>query len=409
MEERGSLVFGSALPKVSIFYESLPQPVVVKVRCVMQVGNESASVLVVDDNPLIVNVLRSLLGASGYHVYSSANGEEALSLLKDKHVDVIICDVMMPKMDGYELHNLVRKQSELSHIPFLFLTALGDSSEVMRGKELGADDYLVKPFDPQDLLAVVRGKVQRSKGLKSVSEEKYDTYRKKVIHTLSHEFRTPLVAINTGTELLLEQHNKFDQHKVQNLLEAIRRGGQRLERLVNDFMLLQQIEAGIAQRLFDTKAGPRQVSELVSQFLAIREASFVEEKAAVQLQDLTDKSLQVQVYEPHVHDVLWRLVSNAIKFSPETREVELCVYGQEREVFLEIRDRGIGMNVAKVREAIDLFGQLDRDRLEQQGGGLGLAIASRYAAVNKGRLEFQDRVGGGTSVAFVLPILRSCT
>jgi signal transduction histidine kinase len=129
----------------------------------------------------------------------------------------------------------------------------------------------------------------------------------------------------------------------------------------------------------------------------------------VQLQDLTDKSLQVQVYEPQVHDVLWRLVSNAIKFSPETREVELCVYGQEREVFLEIRDRGIGMNVAKVREAIDLFGQLDRDRLEQQGGGLGLAIASRYAAVNKGRLEFQDRVGGGTSVAFVLPILRSCT
>jgi two-component system sensor histidine kinase/response regulator len=370
---------------------------------VVQEGKESASVLVVDDNPLIVNVLKSLLGASGYQVFASSNGEEALSLLGQKYVDVIICDVMMPKMDGYELHNLVRRKSELAHIPFLFLTALGDSGEVMRGKEAGADDYLVKPFDPQDLLAVVKGKVQRSRSLRSVSEEKYDSYRKKVIHTLSHEFRTPLVAINTGTELLLEQHGNFDTHKVQNLLEAIRRGGIRLERLVNDFMLLQQIDAGIAKKLFDTKGGPRNPSELVAQFLTMRGEAIAEEKASIKFDDLTQGESRINVYEPHIHDILWRLVSNAIKFSPDCREVEICVYVQEADLVIEVRDRGIGMDVAKVREAVDVFGQIDRDRLEQQGGGLGLAIASRYAKINHGRLEFENRRDGGTAISLVLP------
>ncbi|MBX7145589.1 MAG: hybrid sensor histidine kinase/response regulator, partial [Oligoflexia bacterium] len=335
--------------------------------------------------------------------FTSSNGEEALQVLGEKNVDVIICDVMMPKMDGYELHHLVRGKSELAHIPFLFLTALSDSGEVIKGKETGADDYLVKPFDPQDLLAVVKGKVNRSRNLKSVSEEKYDSYRKKVIHTLSHEFRTPLVAINTGTELLLEQHGNLDTQKVQSLLEAIRRGGHRLERLVNDFMLLQQIEAGIATKLFETRATDREFSELVEQFMLARRETLAEEGGVCTFNSFCKPGVTVHVYEPHIHDILWRLLSNAVKFSPDKREVELCCYTQESDAVVEVRDRGIGMDIKKVREAIDAFGQIDRDKLEQQGGGLGLAIANRYALINKGRLEFECREGGGTVCSLFLP------
>lgn len=363
---------------------------------------EHASVLVVDDNPLIVNVLKSLLASQQYHVYVSGNGSEALNVLTTKNVDVIICDVMMPKMGGYELHHAVRERAEFAHIPFVFLTALSDSSEVNKGMESGVDDYVVKPFDPEQLLAVVRGKVVRSRNLKNISEEQYDAYRKRVIHTLSHEFRTPLVAINTGTELLLEQKTMNDAARAHNLLQAIQRGGMRLERLVNDFMLLQQIEAGIARRVYESRAQVKVVTDSVSEFLKAKEGDYKKDGFAVSLNNHAE-GVKALFYEAQIYDILDRLMGNAIKFSGKTPAVEVWIMTQEGEVLIEVRDRGIGIDVGRVREAIDVFGQLDRDRLEQQGGGLGLAIANRYAKINKGRLEFDNRDGGGSIVSLILP------
>lgn len=366
---------------------------------------DAASILVVDDNPLIVNVLKSLLQSENYQVFPSSNGKEALDVLAQKNVDVIICDVMMPKMDGYELHKQVRNKAELSHIPFLFLTALGDESEVLHGKETGADDYVVKPFDPRNLLALVKGKIQRSKSLKNLSEEKYDAYRKKVIHTLSHEFRTPLVAINTGTELLIDQKQALDTNKIKNLLEAIRRGGQRLERLVNDFMLLQQFEAGVSKRVFESRAKVASVNDVVKSFIenhleAIEKAGF-----AFELKEI-EPDLKAKLYEAQILDVLDRLLSNALKFASVRQELEVVVYAESDEVRVELRDRGIGINVEKIKEAIDVFGQINRDKLEQQGGGLGLAIANRYAALHGGRIDFDNRPDGGSIVSLILPRVR---
>lgn len=365
-----------------------------------------AAVLVVDDNPLIVNVLKGLLSSQNYQVFACANGQEASTLLESKSVDVIICDVMMPTMDGYELHHHVRQNPNHAHIPFVFLTALGDQIDVSKAKEVGADDYLVKPFDPQNLLAVVRGKVLRSKSLRTLSEERYDSYRKRVVHTLSHEFRTPLVAINTGTELLLDQHGAMDPTKVRGLIEAIHRGGQRLERLVTDFMLLQQVEAGIAQKMFDQRGTVRNLAESIQQFFNSYVAQF--EKDGIHYSLASQKGpTTVFVYEAQFHDILKRLVDNARKFTGVRKEVEVAVVPEDDFVRIEVRDRGLGMDIARINEAIDAFGQLDRERLEQQGGGLGLAIASRYAKINRGSLQFELRPEGGTIASLVLPVHKS--
>ena len=363
---------------------------------------ENASILVVDDNPLIVNVLKSLLSAQQYNVYCSSNGREAIELLSKRSVDVIVCDVMMPEMDGYAFHDSVRQNPQYAHIPFVFLTALASHDEINKGRETGADDYVVKPFDPHDLLAILRGKVIRSRNLKNLSEERYESYRKRVIHTLSHEFRTPLVAINTGAELLIEQDGKLDSAKTVSLIEAIRRGGQRLEHLVTDFMLLQQIEAGIAQRMHAERAASQDVNDLVQTFLAGPYERLQASGFGVKL-DCLAAGVRVHVYEPQIYDILKRLLDNAVKFSRERRELEVVVYPRSDEAVIEVRDRGIGMDINRVQEAIDVFGQIDRERLEQQGGGLGLAIASRYAKINGAKIEFENRSGGGSIVSLVLP------
>jgi signal transduction histidine kinase len=309
---------------------------------------------------------------------------------------------MMPQMDGYELHENIRGTPQFSHIPFVFLSALSDSVQIRRGKEAGADDYLAKPFDPQELVAVVRGKVLRSKNLQQGSEQCYDSYRKKVIHTLSHEFRTPLVAINTGTDLLIERKGTIEESKVRHLLEAIQRGGRRLEQLVNDFMSLQQIEAGIAKRVHDAHANHQKVSDLLNTFRESNTEWLAEERFALSITDQSEGA-SVRVYAPQVLDILSRLTHNSVKFKLKILTIDLVAYRQLEEVFIEVRDRGIGMDPDRVREAVDVFGQIDRDKLEQQGGGLGLAIANRYAVLNGGRLEFESRKGGGAVVTLVLP------
>lgn len=365
---------------------------------------ESGAVLVVDDNPLIVSVVKSLLGAANYEVFTASDGQQALDVLEHRNVDLIVCDVMMPTMDGFQLHTTVRSRTSLSHIPFIFLTALGDAVDVHQGKEVGADDYLVKPFDPSDLLSVVKGKITRARGLKAASEERFDAYRKRVVHVLSHEFRTPLVAINTGAEILIDHKDKLDPAKVSTLLDAIARGGKRLERIVTDFMVLQQIEAGIAQRMFDTRSIERKADVLFAQFIELNRAELEHDGFEVRMESRAPTGW-IKVYEPHIWDILERLVSNVRKFKGQQLVVEFALHEDAQSVIFSVSDRGIGMDVTKVHEAIGLFGQLDRDKLEQQGTGLGLAIASRYAQINGGRLEFSARVGCGTTVALVLPIL----
>lgn len=370
-----------------------------------QAVTSQAAVLVVDDNPLIVNVLTSLLSADGLRVYSSPNGEEALELVNDKSVDVIICDVMMPKMDGYSFHEKIRCRPELAHIPFVFLSSLSESSDVMHGKEIGVDDYLAKPFDPRHLLAVVRGKVLRSRTLRRLSEERYEAYRRKIIHTLSHEFRTPLVAINTGTELLMEQKERFDAKKAKDLLEAIQRGGQRLEHLVNDFMVLQQIEAGIAKRVCESRKSKVEISSWLDDYVSGIKDELASQGVSISFTAINSDVL-VDICVVQIEDILNRLVANSVKFSSEQKVIEVLLRTECDLVVVEVRDRGIGIDPDKLHEAIDIFGQIDRDRLEQQGGGLGLAIANRYAGLHGGRLEFERRVDGGSIVALVLPRIK---
>lgn len=370
----------------------------------MVLENEEASVLIVDDNPLITNVIEGLLGSQSYTVTTCKNGEEALNQLETHEpFDLIICDVMMPKLDGYGFHTKLRERPEYHHVPFIFLTALDHEDEIFRGKESGADDYVVKPFNPKELLATVKGKLDRSQQVKHVTKEKSEQFRKRVIHTLSHEFRTPLVAINTGTELLIEQKERLDPERAENLLSAIQRGGLRLEKLVNDFMLMQQVEAGVASRLYEDRSSKHNITELVQTVVENIREELESLGFTVTFQSYVG-AMELQLYMPHVQDIVARLLDNAKKFSPERKEVEIVISRGDREVHIEVRDRGVGMDIKQVRDAIDTFGQIGRDQLEQQGGGLGLALSDRYASIHGGTLRLYNRGGGGTIAKLTLPI-----
>jgi two-component system sensor histidine kinase/response regulator len=352
-------------------------------------------VLIVDDNPLILETLNSILRARDYEVIRATDGIKAMKLLQQDEVDVVISDVMMPSCDGYQFYENVRSENKLAHVPFIFLTALDDVKEISKGNQSGCDCYLTKPFDPYLLLSTVEGKIARSRALKQVMQETQDNYRRRVVQTLSHEFRTPLVAINTGSEILKEQAHRLDQAKVKNLIEAIYRGGQRLERLVQDFMTLQHIEAGMAAKMASSKNKRTSIRRLAKDFYESFKDEFESDGKRYNFIETGCDGI-VLAFEAHIQDILLRFTQNAFKFSPCGEYIEIWCEDQDSELAIVIADRGQGLSAKQAQGAIDAFRQLNRDKIEQQGAGLGLYIADSLARCNGASIHFEERQGGGT-------------
>lgn len=365
-----------------------------------------SSVLIVDDNPLIRNVLQNILLHENFEVSVAANGISALSILEDRVCDVILCDVMMPEMDGYQLLTAVRSKKNLEMVPFVFLTGLDSEIETDKGLRSDCDAYLTKPFDPQKLIATLKGRVARSQNIKKVADDQRDHFRRRVLQTVSHEFRTPLVAVSTGSEMLMDQlkmGQEVDFKEAQKLLEAIYRGGQRLERLISDFMILQQIELGIAESFQARNSRLCKVSGSVQ--MAVDAMMSVANENQIELSIHGEMpGISVKVCETQLVESIKRLIDNGIKFSMSPNRVEVKVERTSTEVVISVIDSGPGFDPIKIQEAVGAFSQVDRDRLEQQGGGLGLAIADKLVVLNGGRLKFSLAEGTGGVVSIILPL-----
>lgn len=375
----------------------------------------SAKLLLVEDNPVVSYFLEQILINDGYQVIRAGNGMEALDRLAEDSVDLILSDIFMPKMDGGQLCYHVRNKLELNTLPFIILTATEEAGEVARIYSLGIDDYLHKPCQPDLLLAVIRSHLNRAKTKKQDLEQKLNRFRKRIINTLSHEFRTPLMAINAGAELLIGHRDIEGLKDTVELVRAIQRGGERLEGLVNDFMCLQHLEAGFAHKYYEQNLSDVSLDELLGD---LRKASFVRFNPNLTEFTFTNLAhgLVVTICKEQVIDALMRLIDNSLKFGPREGPVVVIFKVRESQLYLSVQDHGPGF-IAKIPElnsskalkncyddAPEMFAQLNREILEQQGGGLGLAIAKGYTEIHGGALIIEESKEGGAIVSLRLPI-----
>jgi CheY-like chemotaxis protein len=378
------------------------------------VSRDIAKILVVDDSPEILEVISHVLTLSGFAVTTVCSVDEAIASLTTSVPDLIVCDVLMPERDGYALHEEICRNPDWCELPFIFLTAVSGDEAVRDGKSLGCDEYLTKPFDPEDLVAVVKGKVSLAKRRQKMSSVKMEGYRRRIIHTLSHEFRTPLVSINTGTELLIEQHSALNQSQIIRLLESIWRGGQRLERLVDDFMLLQQIDLGHAAHTYELYKQRYPLVQLVRSAVdgfsdpTIRGAAAQMEVVIAEESECED--MYVQVYDVQIHNVLQRLLSNAQKFGGSDNRISVSIGRVDHLSEVVVRDRGPGLQGSEgiLEEASTAFSQIDRETFEQQGCGLGLTIARYFSRINGAALSFRaPKEGPGLEAVLTIPLVSS--
>lgn len=365
------------------------------------------TILVVEDDIALLEGVRDILELAGYRVLTASHGQEALQVLETQpRPDLIVSDIMMPRMNGYELYEAVRARPEWVAIPFIFLSAMGEKSDVRAGKQLGADDYVIKPFEEEDLLVAVGSKLRRSAQLQAVQEREISSLKHAILTMLNHEFRTPLTLVTSYTDMIAENGTDADAAEFQEFLLGIRKGSDRLRRLVEDFIFLVELETGEARKTYEWRRA------LITDLTALIEAAVAPYRPVA-----ASRGLKLVVDAPpnlppiladrdYLENALQRLVDNACKFSRQG-VVRVTAGVKEAVVHIAVSDEGIGIAPEELPRIFDMFYQSNRAKLEQQGSGSGLAIVKNIIEMHGGHIEVESQPGVGSTFTVTLPVANS--
>lgn len=372
-----------------------------------QWGNDPMSkplILVVEDDLALLEGVSELLKLSGYRVLAATNGREALGKLDEHRPDLIVSDIMMPEMDGYAFHSAVRERPDMFTIPFIFLTARGEKRDIRKGKASGVDDYITKPFDDEDLLVAVDSKLKRWADLQKRRDEEIEDVKHRILLTLSHEFRTPLTYIINYADMLNATDPTASREDFLEFMDGIRRGAKRLNKLVEDFLVLVEIETGEAKEAYHYR---RQEFDDTSAWLRVVARRFQADAEAKDLElilDIPDNLPSIVGDEIYLTDAIGRLLDNAIKFSREESEwVRVSASQSDGYLRIDIHDQGIGVEPENVDRLFDLFHQLNRQEMEQQGTGAGLAICKGIIEIHGGKVALESVQGEGSTFTIMIP------
>ena len=366
------------------------------------------TILIIDDDDALRIGLAATLQRKGFTVISASDGQAGLEEARLARPDLIICDVMMPPPDGFELRRVLSLDPALAAIPFIFLTARSGIQDRLTGIDNGADDYITKPFDPKELVARVeavfrRVDLEQAHGraqMKSIADQEMEKFRHEILQNFHHELRTPLTNILLPLEAAL--HSKFtDPDQQVRFIRIALSNADRLESLTTDFILLTNLDHG------DLNTVRQPIDVEVHILVPARRR--LQRYAEKHLQLVTHLSVLGEICAPRkefTHVVL-HLLDNAFKFSPAGGTVELAISSDAAgNTSLGVSDSGPGIPLELREKVFERFYQGSQGNTrEYEGLGVGLAIGKAVMEKLGGSLRILD-APAGCRVGLYLP---ACT
>ncbi len=361
------------------------------------------TILVIEDELDVREIILDILYEENYSVHGAENGRVGIDKVEKILPDLIICDVMMPEIDGYEFLKYLRKNSKTATIPFIFLTAKATRYDFRQGMNLGADDYLTKPFTREELLNTVLSQIEKQAIAEQKTQEKLEELRGNITLSLPHQLRTPLNGIMGLSQLLIDDFQEMDVDEVQESLLDIHTSAKRLYKLVSNFLLYADLEIldhrpeRLQSLVVGTVTHPNQIIQyIIKQLLD----SYPKRKADINLElaPNSDLSLSEEIFKK----ILEELLDNALKFSKVGTPIKIETKGDDFSYYLNITDRGQGMTAEKIAN-LGIYQKFDRSRYEQQGLGLGLIIVQRLIKLQGGELKINSIPKQGTVIQLRFP------
>ncbi|BAT55812.1 Response Regulator Receiver Signal Transduction Histidine Kinase [Nostoc sp. NIES-3756] len=360
-----------------------------------------SKILVIEDDINVRQNILDLLESEGFNLIEAHNGLLGVQLAQEEIPDLIICDVMMPELDGYGVLQALRQSSETAIIPLIFLTAKSDKTDFRQGMEMGADDYIVKPFTRKELLAAIACRLEKNITIKNENQRRLDNLRNSIALSLPHEMRTPLNGILGFSQILMEESDNLDSSTIKEMAESIYLSGERLFELIQKFLMYAELEI--------IRNDKEQIEFLQSQtaiFPNLTVIGIIKDKAK-KVDREADLQLelhpcQVNITTSKMAKIVEELLDNAFKFSPKGSPVQVKAQTIDSELILSFIDYGRGITASQIAE-LGAYQQFERKLYEQQGSGLGLMIAKSIAEIHGGRLKITSKPNQKTVVEVVLP------
>ncbi|MEB3148821.1 MAG: hybrid sensor histidine kinase/response regulator [Sphaerospermopsis sp.] len=360
-------------------------------------------ILAVDDTRDNLILVQTLLESEGYEIDLVSDGATALQKVAQSPPDLILLDVMMPGMDGYEVTRRIRDNPDLSYIPILLITAFHESS-VVEGLDAGADDFIRKPFDTDELLARVRSLLRLKHSIDE--QQKMSRQREDFVSRLTHDLRTPLVAADRMLALFQQETFCKISPEMKQAIAVMIRSNQNLMEMVNTLLEVYRFEAGKKTLNLEkcdlTEISEEVISELtplaVEKNLTLKlnthELNQVENHGGIVLGDRLE-----------LRRVLNNLIGNAIKFT-DTGGVEIRILKtyptktHQGEVVIEVEDTGYGI---APEDQATIFERFRQGRNKRSGSGLGLHLSQRIIEAHGGEIELLSELSKGSIFKIKLP------
>ena len=355
-------------------------------------------ILIIDDSKAIRESLNDILTSEGYECHEAENGKMGVLLAQEYIPDLIICDVMMPEMDGLGVIEAIRNNPLTSGIPFIFLTSMSQRKDVRRGMELGADDYITKPFTGPEILAAAKYRINKNLGL----QKKLNQLRESIARSLPHEIRTPLVSIIGYSEMLKEFHQELSPDQVYDYSKTINDASIRLNNLIQNYILYARfvVNKGDSQNENCPKPSYNKFSSAVLTKVLDKIASVYNRQNDL---NMSIEDTQLPILIEYFNKIISELTDNAFKFSDPGTRIKIKCYNEENFYIIDVMDKGRGMSSEQIAN-IGAYQQFNRKEYEQQGSGLGLFLAMHLVNLYKGLFNIKSEPGKGTKISVYLPL-----
>ena len=345
-------------------------------------------ILIVDDNPINVELLQEIL--TGYDYLGVYSGEEAINVAQRFEPDLILLDIMMPKMDGYEVCKILRRDPRVKKAKIVMVSAKGMVSERIEAYQAGADDYITKPFDDEELMA----KVQVYLRLKT--REEVDLLKNELLRVLCMETVNPLSSVIWPLRELMDQLNQFHAEFKDNVQRSYS-NALNLQQLFEKVVAMSSIRSG------DLKLN-----------LIIDDLAMVVRKAIVELTMRAEaKNIEIHMNLPEhalirmdtmeVKRVIGSILDNAIRFSPQNGKVVVEISEADDNYFLSIMDRGEGISDEFAPKIFEAFSCLEESVDKNKWHGLSLPLAHLIVSKHNGTIKIESIPGSGTNITVIFP------
>lgn len=372
----------------------------------MQINPAEFKLLVVDDVQTNVLLLKALLGKEGYGILVANNGQEALEVIRNENPDLILLDVMIPGMDGFEVAERLKSEEFRCEIPIIFLTALDDTQSIVNGFKLGVGDFISKPFRKEELMVRIKHQLSLV-AARRIIEEKNEELRKtiagrdKMYSVIAHDLRSPMASMKMllNTIMMSVEKDKIDPD-IFDMLEMSNKTSEEVFSLLDNLLKWTKSQLGkltvIPQKL--------DISGLADGVVEVMNS--VAEVKHIKLIRTDHESFFVYVDIEMIKSILRNLISNAVKFSNPDSEIKVGIKAEDGKVIVSVTDSGKGIKKEDQHKLLkDSTHFTTYGTNSEEGSGLGLLLCRDFARKNGGELWFESEENLGSVFSFSLPQL----